>query len=51
MGGGIGRLVGCMDWWVGGWVVWLCVWVDDPWVHIPPLTNHTWELTWLKIEI
>ena len=30
---------------MGGWMGWVGVWVDGPWVHIPPLTNHTWELT------
>ena len=51
--GGLGNgwWMGYMDgWlsggWVGGWVVgWVGGWVDGPWVHIPPLTNHAWELT------
>ena len=45
--GGLGNgwWVGCMAGWLGGWVGWVGVWVDGPWVHIPPLTNHVWELT------
>ena len=42
-------VVGGVGWWVDGWYGWVDgwvgVWVDGPWVHIPPLTNHAWELT------
>ena len=40
----MGLVGGWMDG-MGGWMGWVGEWVDGPWVHIPPLTNHAWELT------